>query len=296
MGMTTASLPLEHADHRTPLELLAYWINERERIHIRKEVHQQPPPWTDDPILRAYRFCNVSREDDRVTRWIAKYWREPHAKDPYLWHAMLIARYLNWPNTLAMLPYPEPWPDHAHEINRILLAREATGTKVFTGAYIVSTNGAKMSKVRYVLKLFGYAWKHQGPRVGSTLAHAHTNLMLINGVGSFMAAQIVADLKYTPFLKEATDWHTWAAPGPGSLRGLSRVRGLGTGSKWRKDAFVPELLQLRKELQPLVEPSTYKLLHDLQNLQNCLCEYDKFCRALYDQGRPKARYTSHAHL
>jgi len=43
-------------------------------IRIKKEGGERPP-WTHDPILRDAYFTNVHREDDRVTRWIAKHWR-----------------------------------------------------------------------------------------------------------------------------------------------------------------------------------------------------------------------------
>ena len=45
------------------------------------------------------------------------------------------------------------------------------------------------------------------------------------GLGPFLAAQIVADLKHVAPLDAATDWWTLARPGPGSERGLNRVRG-----------------------------------------------------------------------
>ena len=80
-------------DQVTPL---LYFIGERERIRIRR-ANGEPPPWTDDPILREWSFCNVRREDDRVTRWIAEDWRVPHVDDPDLWFAMVIARFVNWP-------------------------------------------------------------------------------------------------------------------------------------------------------------------------------------------------------
>jgi hypothetical protein len=114
--------------------------------------------------------------------------------------------------------------------------------------------------------------------------------MTVNGIGSFMAAQIVADLKNTPYLETAEDWWDWAAPGPGSLRGLSRVRGLGTGSRWQTSAFIPELIQLREELTPMIGTAIAESLC-LQDLQNCLCEYDKYCRVLYQQGKPRSTYT-----
>jgi len=54
-------------------------------------------PWTDDPILRDYRFCNVEREQDRGTLDLARIWRDNHADDPDLWFALaLYRRGFNW--------------------------------------------------------------------------------------------------------------------------------------------------------------------------------------------------------
>src|SRR3546814_6985564 len=42
---------------------------ERYLIMLRRENGNPPNSWTDDPIFQTYRFCNVFREHDRVTRW-----------------------------------------------------------------------------------------------------------------------------------------------------------------------------------------------------------------------------------
>jgi len=85
--------------HHQPL---VAWISEREAIRVRREAGQ-PKPWTDDPILQEGRFCNIRRENDRVTCWIAQNWREPHADDPELWFAMAVARLVN-ACTLTVIP------------------------------------------------------------------------------------------------------------------------------------------------------------------------------------------------
>lgn len=41
------------------------WMEERYKIHVRKDVQRLPAPWTDDAILRQVKFCNVRREHDR---------------------------------------------------------------------------------------------------------------------------------------------------------------------------------------------------------------------------------------
>ena len=111
---------------------------------------------------------------------------------------------------------------------------------------------------------------------------AYTKLTRIDGVGSFMAAQIIADLKHTPVLKRARDWWDWAAPGPGSSRGLNAV--LGTDCDWRTRPvrFIELLQELRRDLRPLTPIATELCLQDLQN---CLCEFFK-----YERGNSRSRY------
>lgn len=266
---------------------LAYWINEREAIRSLKELGA--PKLTSDPILSAYRFCNVRREDDKVTRWIASNWR--CADDEWLPHAMIIARFINWPDTLRAIGYPEPWDEMGFRARQTMHHIKETGGKVFTGAYIVSTNGESMDKIDYVCRTFDRTFRRTIlPKSGEKLAVYHQRLQTFNGLGSFMAAQVIADLKYTPHLRSAPDWSTWAAPGPGSLRGLNRVRGYDLKTHWRDDQFVNELIILRGQLAEEVKRHSY-LLHDLQNLQNCLCEFDKYERVRLNQGRPRATYT-----
>jgi len=84
-------LYFKHPLHRPPHQMEAYmapdinalfaFIEEREAIRLRREAGSDPP-WTTDPILRAWSFRNVCREDDRTTIWIATEWRDPHADDP----------------------------------------------------------------------------------------------------------------------------------------------------------------------------------------------------------------------
>jgi hypothetical protein len=102
-----------------------------------------------------------------------------------------------------------------------------------------------------------------------------------------MAGQIIADLKHTPLLQNAKDWKTWAVPGPGSKRGLNRVLGHDIRANWPNSAFLYALRDLSITIQPKLR---IPLSLDMQNLQNCLCEFDKWCRAKDGSGKPKQRY------
>lgn len=41
------------------------WMHDRYQIHVKKDVQRLPAPWTNNPILRQVKFCNVRREHDR---------------------------------------------------------------------------------------------------------------------------------------------------------------------------------------------------------------------------------------
>jgi hypothetical protein len=162
---------------------------------------------------------------------------------------------------------------------------------IFNGAYIVSTNGKSMGKVDYLIQyVLGPLWaarKALRPATEDTLASYHAKLMKFDGLGSFMAAQVIGDIKHVKPLKDAADWWTWAASGPGSRRGLNRVFMYETNAPWREDSWLQHLTLLRVALLPLLGGME---LHaqDVQNI-GC-CEFDKMERARLGEGRPKQLY------
>jgi hypothetical protein len=101
-------------------------------------------------------------------------------------------------------------------------------------------------------------------------------------VGAFIAGQIIADLKYTSHLKDAKDWKDWAALGPGSTRGLNRLYERDLKAKIGQEQGLEEM----REVASHVEGWN---LH-LQDVQNCLCEFDKYERVKWGQGKPRAAY------
>lgn len=267
-----------------------------------------------DPIIAKFRFCNVVRADDRVTRDIFA-WAAQYAGHEDLWFAFVVARLFNNPGTLAaiakfVLPFKAAGMDAA------LAKRKASGAKLFNAAYIVSTNGLAMDKVEYLLtRVLGPLWqarKAMRPKrmtTGNiaakdkamryeTLDSFHAKLQTAQGLGSFMAAQVVADLKYfAPYFdanlsiptSAAADWWTFAASGPGSRRGLNRVMSQPVDAPWREPKWRDTLTLLHRSLLPLL-PASIGTRLSAQDVQNCLCEFDKYERARTGEGTPKQLY------
>ena len=271
------------------IERLVYWITERRKI-LKLKNKGAPKPWTQNPVLQSVRFCNVDREDDKVTQWIAQ-WRKPQDADN--WFAMAVARWINHPPTLEAIGYPIPWKPE--KVLRILQGISARGEKVWTAAYVIATQGADKKKPQYVVEdVLNPLWaqrKELRPRKGDTLESFAGRLRLLKNQGSFMVGQVVADIKQTdPILREASDWWTFAYSGPGSRRGLNRVMGRETDKGWPeaqwKECLLGLLMVLKKEL-----PMEIKKVLDAQNLQNCLCEFDKFQRVSNNEPkRARAKY------
>ena len=266
------------------------FVIERHRIY-ESRLRGDPAPWTKDPILAEWKFCNVYRELDRVTQWIRVNWRKPNRDDPDLWFAMVVARFINWPDTLAELGYPVPW--NTERFLDVLTNRKHRREKIWTGAYMVRAGPTEgQEKAEYYKGLFDYYWSQRDtirPKKGDTLNSWHMQLGMYEGFGSFMAAQIVADVKYVEPLLSATDWETFAASGPGSRRGLNRVVGHDVKAPWTEDDWRLTLARLRAETAPRFTVTGMQVPH-AQDLQNCLCEFDKYERVRLGEGQPRSRF------
>lgn len=286
-----------------PKEMLVYWITEREKIRIAKELGA-PKPWSGDWVFQQTYFCNVRREDDRVTRWIRSNW----SPDKIGWddyeYAMVLARFLNWPDTLEQLTAQMAAGDASKfDVTfGVLEEMSKLNLKVWGNAYVVTTHGIPMGKAQYLCQrvlpaayeLLGAGrWRQAYGRGPTLLAHRHEDYMRLEGMGSFMSAQVLADLKNTPGhpLADAWDWHTWSAPGPGSLRGLGWYfdQPVTRGSyETAMDEVASDIM--RSPAAKYLGKTPMDTNINMQDLQNCLCEFDKYMRVRTGSGRSKRGY------
>lgn len=271
---------------------LAAFIAERHRVYTRKATGQ-PWPWTKDPILQQYRFCNVYRNLDKETELIHRNWLGQGLGNE--WFAACVARLVNWWPSLEPIGYPaRPWSPA--KFVKVLDARRSAGQKVFTGAYMVRADavigGTKAAYLaEFVLTPLWQARKQVAPRAGDTLDSFHQRLMGFRDMGSFMAAQVVADAKYfDPHLLAAPDWGSWAASGPGSRRGLNRVLGKPVDNPWSEENWRLDFSEVLRIITPVLNERYNLPTVTGQDLQNCLCEFDKYERVRLGQGSPRSKY------
>lgn len=290
---------------RSPEDVFWGILNERHRIFVNRQ-QGAPKPWTDDPIMQRYKFTNVFRELDRTTIFVRENIREP------LWDEseLLLFNVALFRQTGAA----EGWQgivrrwDAEKQATKYVAAQER-GIKVFTGAYMVTGMFPGAKGNNKVVSLFKYAlqpvWENRR-RLADLCRTKHSMEALVDALGEFMgwkgnrfmAYEVACDLLYTPLLANAVDQYTWANPGPGAQRGLSRLyggeinMGRGAGSRDRSTCI--------KEMQALLKKAPKKLgKHiltdprgevDMRFIENALCEFDKYIRTQNGEGRPRSKY------
>ena len=278
---------------------LSYFIVERDEIRQKKEAGLEGP-WTEDDILSTYRFCNIRRKHDRVSKWVIDNIITPNEDSDNLWFMLCCARWINWPPTIQELMALDLWPVKSFDpirFGRVIDSRVARGDKTWTGAYMITARQIEpgQGKGEFIAErmLLPLLQSKLGPYLNSSNASSrkaedvYEILRGHYGWGSFMAGQVIADMSYCRLLGQATDLQVFAVPGPGSMRGLNRIFERPLDQNIPRERFVDELMTIRYETEKLTGKVPDMTLHDWQNV---MCEYDKFLRAV-NGGRPRTNYT-----
>lgn len=288
------------------------YAKERYKTKLNKESGKSKP-WTEDPILLRYRFCNVHREDDTVTKWI----RNEITFDRYeeqLLGAMIIARWFNRIETLELIRGLGPRDNTFEDLFffNSALGIEAWEQKIkmalrnvkplVTGAYMIKTPSSmnKLDGLVFYLKqilpdTIELQKKFSKDQEWNSLEAATEVLSKYPGLGSFMAYEVVTDLRHTPILSDAKDINTWANPGPGATRGVCRILGVSLDALQRtRPDDVEDMMHLMREIlayskNPDFWPKNWPQW-EMREVEHTLCEFDKYERVRLGEGRPKQLY------
>lgn len=212
-------------------DLYWYFACERQNIFLKK-LNNLPAPWTDDEILRTYKFCNSYRVNDRVSQYLLKnviYNNKKYTKETMLFRIILF-KLFNKESTWELLL--ENFNDITLEnfdqskYSNVLKNALNNGVKIYNDAYISCAN-----------KAFGYDKKHDNhlallnkmfvvDKVQNKILECKTMKEAFNIIrsypliGNFMAYQLVTDINYSDIVNWQENEFTVA--GPGSIRGIKK--------------------------------------------------------------------------
>lgn len=281
-----------------------FWnfINRRHKIFLKK-WRGDPKPWTDDVILREWKFCNIFRQYDRQSKWLIDNVIKPHWNDDLglLLFNLYAFRAFNYNPTYRMLLVGllergiQKKPEHLIDnwdpqiAKEVLEQNSRSLGRLTSGAYMIRGREG-MPKYESIVQTLTSIWE-QAPYVAEHLQKWSMGMKQIQdllmsqkfwGWGSFTTYQIVLDLTYTKWLENASDINTWCEFGPGAVRGIREIYP-ELPNKMMLEAARGLLLDSPKFLEPHVPKLS------LQDIEFCCCELSSYERVKHG-GRKKERY------
>lgn len=241
----------------------------------------EPFPWTDDPILREYKFTNVFRQLDRGTLALQELLKgleeAEHILFNTIWYRMFnVADHVNTVGQCLTF----------EELRDKMKRNEAMGRQLFTGAHMTvgRAGEAKVDTVLNELATVDFVKLSDLIQTSVTLEDAFELLLFqkIYGIGKFIGYEIISDLRHN-LLRGATDIMTWANIGPGCARGLLRL-----GLPSHLDSLRMLMRQAPSHLAPHVMSAPVPF--EMREIEHSLCEFDKYQRVKTGAGRPRSRF------
>jgi hypothetical protein len=134
---------------------------------------------------------------------------------------------------------------------------------------------------------------------GDTLREAHEDLCRLPFLGTFMAYEIVSDLRWTPVLAGARDVNSWAAAGPGCASGLGFVvAGDVKRYSYYSQRDQRDMLSVLRDLLAMSRNPMYWPYSDtqweLREAEHWACEVAKWVRYRDGGAPPRQRYVATA--
>ncbi|MBS1888294.1 MAG: hypothetical protein JSU06_14010 [Actinobacteria bacterium] len=213
----------------------AYWLFAARRNEIlMSRVRGEAGPWTDDPILRRFKFCNTFRAADRVSQFLIREviygerWRALPAEDVFLRIVLfrLFSKERTWEALEEATGGVRLSTLDVAGLGDVLESMRCDGP-IYTAAFILAApNGfGYKAKHRNHLALVHDMFRRGG--LGLSLSRARSlgdvydALVSYPMIGPFLGYQIAVDLNYSEHL--AFDEDEFTVPGPGAQRGIEKV-------------------------------------------------------------------------
>lgn len=288
----------------------------RHRIYLARQAGVPRHEWTDDPILRTYKFTNVYRELDRTTIALRKMTQalDLHPS-PLLLMFVVAMRWFNRTETWDRLIRAH---GTVYGLAQMFCTADGRGLiseflhdqspPYVTGAYIVKTpNGMdKLDGVMWCIGRFATMkmatensqspvdWRVMGEYLlemngRANLQFVHRWLTGFPYLGSFMAYEVVSDLRHTAMARNTNDADSWAHAGPGAMRGLNRIVGRPLNFAGSKHDWVGEMRQLLVLARSGEIPDSWPKW-EMREVEHTLCEFDKYERVRLGEGKPRSLF------
>ena len=255
-----------------------------------KRLAGEPAPWTDDPILQHYKFCNVFRAADRVSQYMIReicYHYESCTAEDRLFQIVafrMFSKIETWDSIREYLGRQPTLSDLADgEFTKAIEHAISKNGTIYTHAFILCATNAYGQPKKYLnhVALFQHMFLLDDLAkklpAAQSLQAIYELLHVYPLMGNFMCYQTAIDLNYSELINFDEDDFT--VPGPGALRGMRKAfEDFGDSSPselimWMVDRQEEEFARLKLPFRGLFG----RRLHAI-DCQGLFCETDKYCR------------------
>lgn len=267
-----------------------YWrfAAERQKVFF-KRLEGHPPPWTEDEILRAYKFTNAYRASDRVSQYLIRsvIYRDDLPDDcDEVFFRILLFKLFNRIETWELLEKAfgqVVWEGFSFKrYDRILTGAMVKGQRIYSAAYIMPSAGSLgyEKKHRNHLALVERMMADELPRRLADAPSMQRGFELLReypSVGDFLAYQFAADVNYSPITNFPETG--FVVPGPGALDGIRKCfADCGGLNGPEVIKFMADRQEIEFERLGLEFRSLWGRRLQLIDCQNLFCEVGKYAR------------------
>jgi hypothetical protein len=270
-------------------DLYWYFAAARQEAFERR-IAGAPAPWSQDPILQTFKFCNTFRAADRVSQYLIRevaYSPESCSPEDRLFQITafrFFSKVSTWESVRRFLGHAPTLADlAAGDFGEAVERARAENRSIYTAAFILCAANPYGKDAKHLnhIELFRHMFLSDGlaSRLldAPSLSAVYEILHRYPLVGDFMSYQLAIDLNYSPYLQFSENDFT--QPGPGAIRGLKKVfESLGEFTPadtilWMVDRQEEEFIRLDLTFNGLWG----RPLHAI-DCQGLFCETDKYCR------------------
>lgn len=264
----------------------------RQEVFFRRIKNESPPPWTDDPIMQTYKFCNAYRASDRVSQYLIRdvIYRGSQNEEEVLFRILLFKifnKIETWQYLERELGTVELSGFKFNVYSKLLQKAMDAGRVIYTSAYMSCAT-----------KAYGYHKKHENhlalieemleDRLVDKITQAKSLEEVFQAIakyrllGKFMAYQLATDINYSEIIDFDED--TFTVAGPGAERGISKCfsdRGGKSNAdiiRWMTENQEAQFKRLGIDFQDLWGRPLKAI-----DCQNLFCEVDKYCRVAHPE-------------
>lgn len=268
-----------------------YWQFAAKRQAIfESRLMGNPGPWTNDPILQTYKFCNVFRATDRVSQYLLKnvvYSDQARSPEDVLFQIIMFrvfSRETTWDKLTILLGHAPLLDDLASgSLERALTELKNGEAPIYTNAFILCANDAygrgkkHLNHIELFKDMFLYHDAAKDLLGAPSLQRVFEILLAYPLYGNFMAYQTAIDLNYSSLINFSEN--DFVKAGPGALRGIEKCfesRGDYSPEEvimWMVEHQDEEFARLGLPFNGLLG----RKLHAI-DAQGLFCETDKYAR------------------